>query len=54
MVGGGVKTYVGKTNKTFTHLQMNCPLSHFFRASVFSGNKSSGLCKTSTRTESSA
>ncbi len=37
-----------------THLEMKPPLSHFCRASVFSGKSSSGRCSTSTNTESSA
>lgn len=37
-----------------THLQMKPPLSHFLLASVFSGNSSSGLWRTSTSTDNSA
>lgn len=37
-----------------TYLQMKPPLSHFRLASVFSGKSSSGLCRTSTSTDSSA
>ena len=37
-----------------TYFDMNPPLSHFLRASVFSGKSSSGRWRTSTSTESSA
>lgn len=36
------------------YFDMNPPLSHFLRASVFSGKSSSGRCRTSTSTDSSA
>lgn len=36
------------------YLDMNPPLSHFLRASVFSGKSNSGRWRTSTSTESSA
>lgn len=36
------------------YLQINPPLSHFLRESVFSGKSSSGRCSTSTRTDNSA
>lgn len=42
------------TGSFHTHFDMNPPLSHFLRASVFSGKSSSGRCRTSTSTESSA
>ena len=36
------------------HLDMKPPLSHLRLAAVFAGKSSSGLCKTSTRTDNSA
>lgn len=36
------------------YLHIKPPLSHFLRESVFSGKSSSGRCRTSTRTDSSA
>lgn len=49
-----VHSLIGYISEMSPYLQINPPLSHFLRESVFSGKSSSGRCSTSTKTDNSA